>query len=395
MTRTAVGLWAVYLAVVCVVPLFKPLTGTIYPTYAVAGGEFAAGRPLYDVPHPYTDNYRYSPLVAAAFAPFAMLPMGVGGMTWRLLSAAVYLSALAAWAKRVNPRMPLAALFVCALPLSHMSLFNGQANAIVVGFLLWAAVFAADGRWSLAAGLVAAAALFKGYPVAFGLLLMLAAPVRVGVPLALAVAAGLALPYLFQSPEYVTAQYQYWLDNLSRDDRTHFPLYAGHQDFHMLLRVFGVEIPRDPYRFVQAGMGGLAAAVVGWQVWKGIDRPRVVLDAFTLAVCWMATFGPVVEGPTFILLAPVMARELVERATRPAWARWAALAGSGLFLVAVGAFAFPHHVHRPLIAAGIQPAAALLVCVSAVSQVFKSLATSPATAGAKPQAAPTLLRQAA
>src|SRR5437660_5253826 len=114
-TRTAIGLWAVYLAAVCLLPLKKPVSGTIYPTYAVAGGEFAAGRPLYDVPHPHTDNYRYSPLVAAAFVPFSLLPLGVGGMVWRLLSAAVYLTALAAWAKHVVPGLPRAVLFICTL----------------------------------------------------------------------------------------------------------------------------------------------------------------------------------------------------------------------------------------------------------------------------------------
>lgn len=375
--RTAIGLWVVLLGVTCVRPLFQPVKGTLYPTYATAGEEFAAGRRLYDVPHPHTDNFRYAPVVAAGFVPFTLLTPGVGGLVWRVLGAGLFLTGLSAWAGRVCPGVRREWVFLFALPLSLGSLFNGQANVPVAGLLLWAAVLAADGRWAAGAVLVAGAALFKGYPLAFGLLVCLAAPLRFGLPLAGAVLAGLALPYLAQSADYVTDQYRYWAENLGRDDRTGFPLYAGHQDVHMLLRVVGVDVPRDPYRLVQAATGAAAAAVMGWQLWRGVPRREVVLNALTLGLCWMTTFGPVVEGSTFILLAPVMARELADRAGRPAWARLAAAAGGGLFLVAVSVFAFPHAIHRPVVAAGILPVAALLVSAAAVGRV---LATCPAAA---------------
>ena len=66
------------------------------------------------------------------------------------------------------------------------------------------------------------------------MLLALAAPIRFTAALVASLAVGLALPYLLQSPDYITAQYQYWLGNLGRDDRTAMPLWAGYQDFHML-----------------------------------------------------------------------------------------------------------------------------------------------------------------
>lgn len=381
-TRFAVTLWAVLLAATCFKPLVKPVSGTVYVTYATAGREFAAGNPLYDVMHPFTDNYRYSPLVAAAFVPLSLLPLGVGGMLWRALGAAVFLTGLNAWAKRVCPDVPRAGLFLAALPLSIGSLANGQANVLVIGALLWATALATRNRWALAAVLVAGAGLFKGYPLAFGMLLALAAPVRFGLPLIAAAIAGLALPFAFQSPEYVSGQYELWQVNLGRDDRTNFPLYAGHQDFHMLLRVVGLHIERDPYRIVQALTGLAAAAVVVWQLRRGIERSRVVENAFALGVCWMIVFGPVVESSTFILLAPVLARELFDGRGRSRWAHAFALAGAALFAVSIGVFAFPHAIHRPVIALGIQPLAALCASVAAVG---RGLALRPAPVLMVPQ----------
>ena len=368
--RVAVGLWLVLLGVTCARPLAQPDKGTVYPIFLHAGEDFGAGRRLYDALHPGTDVYRYAPAVAAGFVPLTHLPPGVGGLVWRVFGAALFLTGLAAWAGRVCPGVRREWVFLLALPLSLGSLYNGQANPHVAGLLLWAAVRAADGRWAAGAVLVAAAALFKGYPLAVGLLVCLAAPLRFGLPLAGAVLAGVSVPYLFQSADYVTDQYRYWAETLARDDRTGFPLYAGHQDVHMLLRVVGVDVARDPYRLVQAATGAAAAAVVGWQLWRGVPRPTVVLNALTLGLCWMTTFGPVVEGSTFILLAPVMARELADRAGRPGWARLAAAAGGTLFVVAVAIFAFPHAIHRPVVAAGILPVAALLVSAAAVGRVI-------------------------
>lgn len=391
-TRAALVAWAVLLAVVCVRPLFKPTSGTVFVTYATAGREFAEGRRLYDVPHPFTDVFRYSPVVAAGFAPFTLLPLGVGGAVWRLLGAAVFLTGLAAWGRRACPTVPLPLLFLGALPLSLGSLQNGQANPHILGLMLWAAVLAHGGRWAGAASLIAAAALFKGYPVALGLLLAVLAPLRVGLPLAGVIAAGLVLPYAFQSAEYVTAQYRYWAETVGRDDRTNFPLYGGLQDAHMLLRVVGMQLTLAEYRPVQVATGAIVGLVVLWQLRRGVDRPRVALDAFTLGVCWMATFGPVVESSTFILLAPVMARELLE-AGRPRWAKAAALAGAGLFLLSVGVFAFPHHVHRPVIALGVQPLAALLLSAAAVGRVLSHRPAPPIVA-AEPTPEPAPRRAA-
>lgn len=382
--RLAVALWAVLLGVVCARTVLKPLAGNIYPTYAWAGERFAAGEAMYNVYAPYVDNYRYSPAVAAGFVPFGMLPWGPGGALFRLLAAAALLGGAAAWFRRSRPGAPVAAALLVMLPLSIGSVNNGQANPLVVGLMVGCGALALGGRWALAGACVGAAALFKGYPLALGMLLIFSAPPRFFVALVGTVVGGLALPYLLQSPEYVTGLYREWAENLHRDDRTGFELWAGYQDFHLLIRVAGWTVPREQYLFVQAGTGALCAAGLAWQRWRGAARADVTANAVTLGLCWMTVFGPAVESSTLILIAPVLARELLDRANQPRWARGAAWAGAALLLAAVVILAFPHAVHRPVIATGIQPLGAALVAAAGVARVLRTRPPEATAALAEP-----------
>lgn len=383
--NTAIVLWGLLLAVVCARTTLRPLSGNIYPTYAWAGERFAAGLPIYNVYAEHVDNYRYSPAVAAGFVPFGMLPWGPGGAAFRLLGAALLLAAAAAWFRRSWPGVPLAAALLALLPLSIASVSNGQANPHVVGLMLGAGALGLGGRWAAAGACVAAAALFKGYPLALGMLLALSAPPRFLAGMLAALAAGLVLPYLLQPADYVTGLYREWWMNMYGDDRTHFPTWGGYQDFHLLLRNLGWTVPRGLYVFVQAGAGAACAAVLVWQRWKGVPRAEVTANAVTIGLCWMTVFGPAVESSTLILIAPVLARELLDRATQPRWAWTCAAAGSGLFLAAIVLFAFPHHVHRPVIGLGIQPLAAVLVAVPAVARVLRSRPHAAAVSVAGPR----------
>ena len=382
LTFIAIACWTILLVAVCIKPLFAPNAGTVFITYFKAGEEFVAGRPLYNVIHPFTDNYRYPPIVAVGFIPFTLLPPGFGSVVWRLIGVAGFLTGLAAWARHLRPDVSVPVLFLLALPLSVGSLNNAQANTHVAGLMLWGSVLACRGNWFSAALLVAAATMFKGYPIALGGLLALLAPVRFGMPLILGVAAGFALPYAFQAPEYITAQYQLLFENLGNDDRSARPLFAGYQDFHMLLRVFGINIPRNDYAYVQAATGLAAACLILWLRMRGMSRSETALNAFAIGICWMCVFSPAVEASTYIHMAPLMAFEMLP-ARRPLWVKLAAYSGGGLFLLSVIVFAFPHAIHQPVIALGVLPMGAALIAIATIARTVMSrpvLATPTATA---------------
>src|SRR6266542_5872181 len=93
----AVALWAGILLAVCGRVLFSPRANSVYPIFAHAGRAWLDGAELYFEAHRPAglDRFRYSPAVAALFAPLALLPDGVGGCAWRLLNAAVFLGGFA------------------------------------------------------------------------------------------------------------------------------------------------------------------------------------------------------------------------------------------------------------------------------------------------------------
>ena len=82
------------------------------------------------------DFYRYSPTFALLFAPFALLPYGLGAVLWNLLNALALL-----WAIRSLPigvdRTKMLVLGFVSLSMSN-SISNAQSNALMAGLMLGA-----------------------------------------------------------------------------------------------------------------------------------------------------------------------------------------------------------------------------------------------------------------
>src|SRR5207253_1608455 len=154
------------------------------------------------------DQYRYSPLVTTFFVPFSLLPESAANVLWRLVNMAVYFAGVAAFCRTIYPGSACLGWFGTGwigwllVPLSLTSLGNGQANPLVIGCLLLGVVAAYRGRWNWAAVAVAVPILFKIYPVALALLLVLVYPRQLGWRLSLALAIGLVLPFGMQRPGY-------------------------------------------------------------------------------------------------------------------------------------------------------------------------------------------------
>src|SRR4051812_9875003 len=89
--RWAVGLWTVAVLVVCSRAALAPARNSVYPIFTGAAANWMAGAGLYGATYPDRDVYRYSPLVAGLYVPFALLPDGLGAVLWRLLNAGFFL----------------------------------------------------------------------------------------------------------------------------------------------------------------------------------------------------------------------------------------------------------------------------------------------------------------
>src|SRR5690348_7435542 len=91
--RSALAVWAVILIAVSLRTLVSPRANSVYPIFSDAGRKWLATANLYDPPVGDLDQYRYSPTVAAGFAPLSLLPDQPAGVLWRWLNASVFLGA--------------------------------------------------------------------------------------------------------------------------------------------------------------------------------------------------------------------------------------------------------------------------------------------------------------
>jgi hypothetical protein len=384
----AVGVWAVIFLVITLRCGLAPHRHSVYPIFATAAQNWLAGNSLYGMPG---DPYRYSPLVATLFVPFSLLPAALGGVLWRWLSGAVYLTALAWWCRAVAPQpltsRRLAWIGLLIVPLSIGNLNNGQSNVLVLGLLLAGTASAARERWNLAAGSVALACLFKIYPIAIGLLLVVVYGRRLALRLGLALAVGLLVPFLLQQPDYVAAQYAGWLEHLRTDDRQTMPVELWYRDIRLLCHTLHLPLNAIAYPVAQV-MTGCAIAGLCWLGRRQRRDAHLVLHSlFALGCCWMTLFGSATESSTYVLLAPSLAWAVTEAWSRPTaglspatqgrgtqtslWQLLGLSASFGLFVVTQAAVWLPHS--RPLHTLGSHALAGLLFLLCQLARDIREL----------------------
>src|SRR5262249_30128086 len=148
---------------------------------------------------------------------------------------------------------------------------------------------------------------FKVYPIGLGLLLCVVEPRRFGPRLLLAVAIGGAIPFALQSPDYVSRQFEDWVDRVRADGRTEEPIQKGYHDFQKVLRRWGVTTDLSTYRGLEVIAAGAFAGFIWWGRRSGWDRDRQIQASAGLGLVWCTLFGPATESATYMLLAPVAA----------------------------------------------------------------------------------------
>jgi hypothetical protein len=350
--RIAIGVLAVVVVVLCVRPLFQPYRHTVYPIFAGAGRDWVAGADLYK-----TYSYRYSPPIAALFAPFGMLPDGIGGAIWRLVGAAVFLAGLATLLRSVAKPLLLAA------PLALGNLHNGQANLLIIGLLLLTVAAVARSRFNMAALCLTIACLFKLYPIAVGLLLVLLYPRRLGLRLFLLLSMGVLLAFVLQGPSYVAAQYAGWAHHLTANDRQIGSPELWYRDARLLCSRWIVPMSYGAYQALQAVGAAVTAGAILAARRAAWPQARLLPLVIGLGCCWMTALGPATESATYVLLAPTAALLLLSgKAERhPIGLRVVWLTAYALLIASQAVTLLPGGWVRRVLALGPQPLAALLL----------------------------------
>jgi hypothetical protein len=382
---TVASLWAIVLVAVLLRAWIQPNRNSVLPIFARAGQCWERAQNLYTRPaeNSGSDRYRYAPGVAAFFAPLSHLPPTSAEVAWRLLNAAVLLTGFFAFVRTVVAgRTPLdnrtaSWLGLLLLPLSILSLNNGQPNPLLIGCMLFGLVAVARERWWLAALCLSVPVLFKVYPVALVLLLLLIHPAKLGPRVALILALGLLLPFLLHDPGYVAEQYRNWFAELTADERLERSGAAGYRDFRLLLGLAGLPLSPRAYLPLQLAAAAGCALLVLLGRASGRRQEDLLHEILDLGCCWMTLFGPATESASYTLLAPTLALAGWQAAQlgRSVWTRMTLIAIVSLFLGSLAATALPG---GKMYAYFLNPLAALLLCVERL--VYLTLRREPATA---------------
>jgi hypothetical protein len=276
--------------------------------YALAARRFWAGLPLY----PASDgliSFKYAPAAAWLFTPFALLPAGLAGAAWNLLSVAAFAFAAATWAAalredgRFSPThlACLAATLVLAQSF-FLELFYGQANLFMLALL--AVPLSGAGRrrdWASGACLSVATIL---KPTAALLVVALVATRRTRVLLAAMVCGVvLHLPLLARYGwSGALVELRAWSANL---DRTTLAWAVGHNPQGLPSLILAALYPLDaqPSRAAIA----LAEAIATSALLAGAFLARLRGPALWSVLCLGVTLvSPLAWRANFVLAWPLL-----------------------------------------------------------------------------------------
>ncbi len=293
-----------------VVAYFHPYAHTVYPIYAPAARRWWTGDDIYVR---LLDYYRYSPLFAIFISPFAFLPDSWGGALWKAANIAVYAAGLGAACRHLLPlrltRDQRAALWLLALPLSLHSMYNGQANLVMLGTMLLGLSAGARGQWNRAALWLALSTLVKGYPLGLALLLCVLYSRQFALRYVVFLAAGLLLPFLTQPPDVVAQQYVSWVRHMGESTSL---MRERLRSLDYLLAAYG--LPITPRTFALLGAVGGAGVLGVCLLWaRRLTDPRTLLTrVYLLFATWVALLGPATETCGFVILGPAIAWAVIE-----------------------------------------------------------------------------------
>jgi len=190
---------------------------------------------------------------------------------------------------------------------------NGQLNVLIAAGTMLAVAAGADRRWIEAALWAALIAAIKGYPIAVGMLLLLAIPKRFAFAFVAATLVLFALPFLLQDPDYVIRCYEDFVRYSALDSRIYADISRVPRDWTTLPRMYLGIVPTSN---VQHAVAGVAAAVFAGITLRLRRSPEVLPLVWGLASVWMTVFGPATEMNTYSIaaaFAPFVALRAVGR----------------------------------------------------------------------------------
>ena len=250
------------------------------------------GQDLYAAyPAEHLDLFKYSPTCALLFAPFAVVPYGVGLLLWNVLNAIALSGAIA---MLLPGRAALAALLIVLLE-ALGALQNTQSNALVAGLMILSLVAVERDRVAGGAAALIAGATIKLFPLSAGIFGLLT-PMR-WRHVAWCAVIGLAflvLPLAATSPELLRVQYDSWLAVQKQDSTKIGMAWLG----GIIEIALGRRVPHAPFQLF-----GVATIVTSAWLARRRWNDDAIIRRLLLAslLIFAVVFNHMAESPSFVI----------------------------------------------------------------------------------------------
>jgi hypothetical protein len=307
-TWLALAIWIVPMLVIAgMVVVTTPHHRTVVTVYHTAVDNWWAQRSLYKPDF----SYHYLPQFTVLFMPFHLLPWPWGDLLWRIASLGLLVGGLWRLARQQFGGEAARAFLwatLLAMPLSLGALRNGQANVMLAALMLQAVACLTPRQWWAAAVFMAMAVVVKQIGlVLIGLAVVVYAPLRWRIAVALAALAG--VPFLFGPPAYVSDQYREVFEHL-RDCAA----VTNHRfaDINGIIRTLGGQLRGNSSELLRV-LAGCAILGVWWAGARRWASPTRAMWLHALTASYLMLFNPMTEANSYVILAPALGL----------WAVWA------------------------------------------------------------------------
>lgn len=308
-TQTACLVWMIYIVIICLLTAFSGYKRSVVPSYFSGAQNWLHGLGLYTGTG---QGFLYFPQSAIAYIPFAILPVHLGEIIWRIIIITVFaygifkFSTLARTDLVRTDKKTLNYFLIMTfftLPLAFSAALNGQMTLLVSGLMMIATFYITQKRWWYASILLILGLALK--PICLVWLLLVAAlyPRQMIVRLLIGFAIMLCLPFLTQHPSYVLLQYRAVFDLLHSVNVV--GTTTGWAEIFTLLQVFGLKVSLFLATVIRlfAALGTLMLCI---KVKNKFNAQQTGFYLYLLGTCYLLLFNPINENNDHAMLAPVL-----------------------------------------------------------------------------------------
>jgi len=326
--------WAVWAGwfVFCVIALARVTPrrfASTFTYYLEATERLLAHGQVYD-PHAL-GAFLYLPVSLLVYAPFTLINHSLAAGVWLAVFAAVFTwgcyvlttCLLPQGAGDLKASWLAGMVLLINVPAAWFNFKGVQAQIIMTGAMLIAAVAVMRSQWLRATVWLFIAFVFKPLALVMALLCAVLCP-RMRLPLIVALAVVVALPFAFFDAGYMIAQYRdfglkLWL--IATAPAQEWPYGA---DLSTLLRALGIVMPGTVSLAVRL-IAALGTLYLAWRV-RGTGAARSFGFALViLSACYINLLSPRNEFLSFLVLTPSLAvlAFLVLARDQGDWRGWA------------------------------------------------------------------------